>query len=59
MKGEFNILSPPKTSWPGVFYNVVWHVLCTTKALVSKIPAQGPSSSRYYFKNQAYVQGLL
>ena len=46
MKGLFNSMSRPSTSWPNMTYNVVWYVLNTTKLVAPKIPDQDSSSSK-------------
>ena len=45
MKGVFNIMSRPRTSWTGAACNVVWYVLCTAKSLAARILNQGTSLS--------------
>ena len=40
MKGVFNIMPHKNTSWYGVDLNIVWYVLCTSKALDANIPAK-------------------
>ena len=40
----FNIMSRPKTNWPGVDYSVVWYVLRTAKDVAANISDQGSSS---------------
>ena len=59
MKEVFKIISRPKTSWTGMDFNVVWYVLCTTKALSDSIPDQGHTCLGNYFVIQVYVRVLL
>ena len=59
MKGVFNIMPRPKTSWTGVDCNVVWYMLWVAKALASKIPDRGFSLSKYLYLSQTYVLYLL
>ena len=46
MKGVFNIMSRPNTSWTDMACNVVFYVLHTDKAVADIIPDQGSFSSR-------------
>ena len=41
MNGVLIIMSHQNTSWPGVVYNVVWYMICTTKLVAGTIPDQG------------------
>ena len=46
MNEVFNIMSLPKTSWPGVDCSIVRYVLHTAKYVAANIPDQGSSLSR-------------
>ena len=41
LNGVFNIISCPKTSWPGLDFSVVWYVNYATKAVADNILDQG------------------
>ena len=45
-KGVFNTMPYPNISWPDVVCTMVWYMLHTAKAVSSKIPDQGSSSSK-------------
>ena len=49
MRGVFNIMMRPSTSWPGMACNVVGYILRTSKALADIIPDQGSSLYRWLF----------
>ena len=55
MKGSFNIMSCPNTSWPGMACKVVCYILITMKALAASIPEQGFYLYNYCFLNKMYV----